>query len=516
MRTLVALAAVSVTLGGTLAFASPASAHLDRERLVEVRQASSPRATTPRCSAATSSTSRPARARPRSPAASCGPPRSSSPAASTRSGCGTSRDATDPTLGRHAAAGPVRERGDELRRAEDVDGHPALRAGRGRRGPGRRPTDIRARQRRRRGAAHRRRHRPGQPGHPVPRARHHQHPHRRLRRRDRLPLRLLRRRQRRQLLDLRPARPRRTRARSTPTRPTPGVQPFSSPTAGHKWNFDDAGYGTHTGWDGSSIWDVARPAATRGWSPRPAPPARAPTRVRGLQRLHPPQLVPPQRRPVQAGPARPSFANGNVLLVTEEDYEQTDCSLAGSFQTWHVKRLNGTPSAIVPLDKVELSDLGNFPLPQGTFCSAHWFDYHPCGIVAVGFYGGGTQLIDAREPARPQVLRPRPLGRLGGLGRHVGPGVRRARAARRAGRPTCSTPSTWSAGSTSTPSTCPVTVAAPAPAPGPAAACSDSPSTAPVEPAVPMGLARSGPASPHRDRRGDSTLRAVGRRDRRG
>ena len=63
--------------------------------------------------------------------------------------------------------------------------------------------------------------------------------------------------------------------------------------------------------------------------------------------------------------AAPSLANGNILLVTEEDYEQPDCSQAGSFQTWWVKRLDGTKNAIVPLDKVELSDLGNFPLPVG-------------------------------------------------------------------------------------------------------------------------------------------------------
>jgi hypothetical protein len=96
--------------------------------------------------------------------------------------------------------------------------------------------------------------------------------------------------------------------------------------------------------------------------------------------------------------SRPSFAHGNVLLATEEDYEQTDCTRAGSFQTWWVKRLDGARSAIVPLDKVELADLGNFPLPQGTFCSSHWFDYRPGGLVAVGFYGGGTQVIDARDP----------------------------------------------------------------------------------------------------------------------
>ncbi len=96
--------------------------------------------------------------------------------------------------------------------------------------------------------------------------------------------------------------------------------------------------------------------------------------------------------------AAPSLANGNILLVTEEDYEQPDCSQAGSFQTWWVKRLDGTANAIVPLDKVELSDLGSFPLPVGAFCSSHWFDFHPSGIVTAGFYGGGTQLLDVRNP----------------------------------------------------------------------------------------------------------------------
>jgi hypothetical protein len=47
---------------------------------------------------------------------------------------------------------------------------------------------------------------------------------------------------------------------------------------------------------------------------------------------------------------------------------------------------------------VELADLGSFPVPQYAFCSAHWFDYHPSGIVTAGFYGGGTQLLDVRDP----------------------------------------------------------------------------------------------------------------------
>jgi hypothetical protein len=178
---------------------------------------------------------------------------------------------------------------------------------------------------------------------------------------------------------------------------TAGVQGFRSPTAGHKWNFDDAGFGTHTGFKGASMWNVSNPRAPRlvtttgaaGRGTDPAYPGWNDFILHNSQR--------PNAKAFRNG-AAPSLANGNILLVTEEDYEQTDCSKAGSFQTWWVKRLDGTPNAVVPLDKVELSDLGNFPSPVGAFCSSHWFDFHPSGIVAAGFYGGGTQFIDVRNP----------------------------------------------------------------------------------------------------------------------
>jgi hypothetical protein len=62
----------------------------------------------------------------------------------------------------------------------------------------------------------------------------------------------------------------------------------------------------------------------------------------------------PHRPRFEAG-RRAELANGNVLLVTEKDYEQTDCSV-------------------------------------------HWFDYHQSGIVAGAYYNGGVRLIDARDP----------------------------------------------------------------------------------------------------------------------
>jgi len=178
---------------------------------------------------------------------------------------------------------------------------------------------------------------------------------------------------------------------------TDGVQPFHSPTAAHKWNFDAAGYGVHTGYDGSSIFDVSDPldpqlVTTTGEAGKGTDPEHA-----GYNDFIHHNSFRPNARAFEPG-APPSFDNGNILLVTEEDYLDTDCATAGSFQAWHVTSLSGEPSAIKPLDKVELADLGSYPLPEGAFCSAHWFDYHPSGIVTIGFYGGGTQLIDVRDP----------------------------------------------------------------------------------------------------------------------
>ncbi|HEX2175917.1 MAG TPA: hypothetical protein VHG70_08390 [Nocardioidaceae bacterium] len=178
---------------------------------------------------------------------------------------------------------------------------------------------------------------------------------------------------------------------------TPALDPFESPTAGHKWNFDNAGYGIHTGYDGSGMFDVSDPLDPRLVT-------TTGTAGQGTHADYPGYndfIHHNSFRPNADGfepHSAPSYQNGNVLLVTEEDYMQTDCTKAGSFQAWHVKSLDGTPDAVVPLDKVELSDLGSFPVPEYAFCSAHWFDWHQSGIVAVGFYGGGLQLVDARDP----------------------------------------------------------------------------------------------------------------------
>lgn len=181
-----------------------------------------------------------------------------------------------------------------------------------------------------------------------------------------------------------------------------GVQPFSGATRGHKWNFA-AGYGIHTGRTGTKILDVTDPRkpkvlATTGEAGRGKNPDGE--SANGYNDFVHHNSSWPNAENFVAG-VEPLLENGNVLLVTEEDYEDVNCATAGSFQAWHVQSLPGGGAgedAIVPLDKVELADLGSYPLPVGAFCSAHWFDYHQSGIAAAGFYGGGTQFIDVRDP----------------------------------------------------------------------------------------------------------------------
>ncbi|MDP3967034.1 MAG: hypothetical protein Q8Q02_02040 [Nocardioides sp.] len=180
-----------------------------------------------------------------------------------------------------------------------------------------------------------------------------------------------------------------------------GVQPFSNATGGHKWNFA-AGYGIHTGRTGTKILDVTDPRepkvlATSGEAGRGKNPDGS---ANGYNDFIHHNSFWPNAESFVAG-VEPSLENGNVLLVTEEDYEDVNCATAGSFQAWHVQSLPGGDAGegtIVPLDKVELADLGTYPLPVGAFCSSHWFDYHQSGIAAVAFYGGGTQFIDVRDP----------------------------------------------------------------------------------------------------------------------
>lgn len=174
------------------------------------------------------------------------------------------------------------------------------------------------------------------------------------------------------------------------------LKTFTSPVTGwggHKWDFDEAGYGFHTAAGGSAIFDVRDPADPRLVTTT----GEAGTAAGWNDFIHHNAARPHAER--FRPDAAPEVGNGNVLLVTEEDYENTDCATAGSFQTWHVSTLDGTPGAIRPLDRINPVDTGEgVATPHQAFCSAHWFDYHSSGIVAQGYYEGGLRLIDVRDP----------------------------------------------------------------------------------------------------------------------
>lgn len=178
--------------------------------------------------------------------------------------------------------------------------------------------------------------------------------------------------------------------------------------AGHKWNFDRAGYGFHTGGGGTAVFDVRDPA-------NPVPVNG--TNAQGTYLTTPwndfihHNSYRPNASKFSAG-ARPSVEKGNVVLVTEEDYENPDCSTAGSFQSWYLPDLNGSAyragnptlepgkGTMRPLDLLNPVQVGDgLSAPVGGFCSAHWFDYHQSGIVAIGFYQQGLRFIDVRDAA---------------------------------------------------------------------------------------------------------------------
>ncbi len=191
--------------------------------------------------------------------------------------------------------------------------------------------------------------------------------------------------------------------------PAAGPNPVFSTGAGHYWDFDGV-LGWHTGSGGAAAFDVSNPLkpvlvnATNADGTKP-----------GLNDFIQHNSMRPNAKAFKKG-APPSIANGNVLLVTEEDYandgDEVACDRAGSFQTWYVPDLDGAAyrakdpdgkkvgvGTIRPLDATNAPvefEAGLTP-PATAFCSAHWFDVHQDGFVAQGWYGAGMRILDVRD-----------------------------------------------------------------------------------------------------------------------
>ena len=97
-----------------------------------------------------------------------------------------------------------------------------------------------------------------------------------------------------------------------------------------------------------------------------------------------------------------SARRGSTLLVTEEDYIDTDqdqpggCNGQGKFETW---RITGGAGKMTPIDTwmTELNAQDS-KAPATVNCSSHWFDERD-GLAAVAWYEQGVRLLDVRNPA---------------------------------------------------------------------------------------------------------------------
>lgn len=186
--------------------------------------------------------------------------------------------------------------------------------------------------------------------------------------------------------------------------PAAAASPVFINGAGHRWDVDEAGYAFHTGSGGGALFDTRQRQSN--------PLLINATNHFGVESPYNDFILHNSQRPNAKlfQPNTPaSVFKGNVLLITEEDYEPVQCSRAGTIQTWYVPTLTTagvsatTPGTgnIRPLDIANIPNenpVGGLTTPVGAFCSAHWFDFHQSGILAQGYYQQGLRFVDVRDP----------------------------------------------------------------------------------------------------------------------
>jgi hypothetical protein len=104
-------------------------------------------------------------------------------------------------------------------------------------------------------------------------------------------------------------------------------------------------------------------------------------------------------------PRTTSGGLGDVLAVTEEDYDRPTCNGQGSLQTWQItgeRNSDGTAKLkLLDLWTTELNELSNRKgrSPATAQCSAHWFDENR-GLLAQGWYDQGVRFLDISNPRK--------------------------------------------------------------------------------------------------------------------
>lgn len=178
----------------------------------------------------------------------------------------------------------------------------------------------------------------------------------------------------------------------------------------HDWDRDDAGVLWSTSWQGTAAWDVTDPETPVLLNATGLAAVRTPE---ALDFVHHNMARPNATAfDPDATDAAYDLANGNVALITEEDYDDPTCRTEGSFQTWGIPSL--APGDAAPDEvsgSMEVLDLWNTEIyatgektRAGAFCSAHYFTVHEAGLVAQGWYQQGLRILDVSDPSDIQQV----------------------------------------------------------------------------------------------------------------
>jgi hypothetical protein len=187
--------------------------------------------------------------------------------------------------------------------------------------------------------------------------------------------------------------------------------------SGHQWDYDNSGLLWHSGFEGIAAYDVSNPLNPVAVASTDEHSTATPYNDFILHNSYHPfaqNFTQTRDASGRLTSGAPSLTRGNILLATEEDYDNPVCpgdAGEGTFSTWHIPYLDatqyaadnptGTPGkgTITPLDNwnTEILDSGVGTV-AGAFCSAHYFTVNDAGFVAQAWYQQGTRILDVRDP----------------------------------------------------------------------------------------------------------------------